>query len=85
LIDLLPDISTKVLTRQLAELETDNIITRQSFKESPPRVEYSLSDYGRTVVPVLHAIKGWGLKHLRHNPKILHKDSEWRKRIQNAR
>ena len=83
-IDLIPDISTKVLTLELAELEKNNIITRQSFKESPPRVEYSLSEYGKTLVPVLHVIKGWGLKHLKQNPKILHKDSEWRKKIQNA-
>ena len=81
LLELLPDISTKVLTLQLAELEEDNIITRQSFKESPPRVEYSLTDYGKTLVPVLNVIKGWGLSHLKLNPKILHKNSEWRKRI----
>ena len=81
LLELLPDISTKVLTLQLAELEEDNIIARYSFKESPPRVEYSLTNYGKTLVPVLNAIMGWGLSHLKQHPKILRKDSEWRKRI----
>lgn len=81
LIELLPDISTKILTLQLAELEADNIITRQSYRESPPRVEYSLTGYGKTLIPVLNSIKDWGFKHLKENPKILHKDSEWRKKI----
>ena len=77
----LPDISTKVLSEQLAELEADKIITRRSYKEVPPRVEYSLSDYGKTLIPVLDTIKAWGYNYLRENPKILHKDSEWRNKL----
>jgi DNA-binding HxlR family transcriptional regulator len=80
-MEVLPDISTKVLTQQLVELEADNIITRQSFKESPPRVAYSLTDYGKTLFPVLKLIKSWGLNHLKKNPKILHRDSEWKTRV----
>jgi DNA-binding HxlR family transcriptional regulator len=75
LIELLPDISTKVLSEQLAELEEDKIITRHYFNEAPPRVEYSLTKYGRSLKPVLEVIKGWGFKHLQGNPRILHKDS----------
>jgi len=81
LLELIPDISTKVLALQLVELEEDNIIVRYSFKESPPRVEYALTKYGKTLIPILQVIKGWGLGHLKQHPKILHKDSEWRKRI----
>ena len=81
LLEVLPDISTKVLTEQLEELAKDNILQRISFREVPPRVEYSLTPYGKTLLPVLTAIKGWGLNHLKKNPAILHKQSEWRKKL----
>ena len=74
---LIPDISTKVLTQQLTELEADRIINRVVIKQLPPRVEYNLTDYGATLIPVLAAMRGWGLQHLQNNLQILHPDSEW--------
>ena len=55
--------SQKVLTQQLKELEQDSIVQRQVYAEVPPRVEYSLSDYGRTLQPVLEALYAWGRAH----------------------
>ncbi|MFA8435192.1 MAG: winged helix-turn-helix transcriptional regulator [Marinifilaceae bacterium] len=56
LIRLLPDISDRMLSRQLKELEQDGIILRKVFPEVPPKVEYSLSELGKKVHPVLIAM-----------------------------
>ncbi|MBS1144157.1 MAG: putative HTH-type transcriptional regulator YybR [Proteobacteria bacterium] len=57
-------VTQKVLTQQLRELEADHVISRQIFPEVPPRVEYSLTDFGRSLWPVLSAMHEWGLRHL---------------------
>ncbi|NME69654.1 winged helix-turn-helix transcriptional regulator [Flammeovirga aprica] len=54
-----PTISKKVLTEQLKELEEDGLIIRQKFPEIPPRVEYSLSEKGKALLPVLKALSEW--------------------------
>jgi DNA-binding HxlR family transcriptional regulator len=76
-LQLLPDISTKVLSAQLKELEDDRIITRKSFKEIPPRVQYALTEYGLTLLPVIAVLRAWGFTHLQQHPAILHKESSW--------
>jgi DNA-binding HxlR family transcriptional regulator len=73
----LPDISTKILTQQLKELEEDNIISRTSFKEKPPKVEYTLTEYGQTLIPVISSLRKWGFTHLQQNPFLLHPESAW--------
>jgi len=55
-----PGITQFMLTLQLRELERDGIIHREIYKEVPPRVEYSLTDFGRTVEPVIMSMKAWG-------------------------
>ncbi|MEO0881729.1 MAG: helix-turn-helix domain-containing protein [Pseudomonadota bacterium] len=57
-------ISKQMLTRQLRELEADGIIHRKVFAEVPPRVEYSITEVGRTLYPVIHAMREWGEKRL---------------------
>jgi len=63
----IPDISRKVLTEQLKELEEDGLILREQFKEIPPRVEYSLSDLGRSLSPVINELEKWGLENVLAN------------------
>ncbi len=64
---LMPDITQRMLTKQLRELEANNLIARKVYAEVPPKVEYSISDYGKTLAPVIHALKEWGLQHLERN------------------
>ncbi len=56
-------ISRKALTDSLRELEQDGIVIRQEFKELPPRVEYSLTDKGRELVPILVMLSDWNQRH----------------------
>jgi len=78
---LLPDISTKVLSEQLKELEEDQILTRRTFREVPPKVEYALTEYGKTLIPVISTLREWGFKHLQQHPTILHPESDWVDRL----
>ena len=52
--------SRKVLAAHLSELERDNLVTRHSYPESPPRVEYQLTDKARELVPIFEVMAGWG-------------------------
>ncbi len=56
---LTPTISKKVLTTQLKELESDGIILRTAYAEIPPRVEYSLTDKGKLLLPILGQLSHW--------------------------
>ncbi len=56
----LPGISEKMLAQQLKKLEQDQLIIRTQYPEMPPRVEYSLSAFGRSLTPVLEALRAWG-------------------------
>ncbi len=57
-------ISEKVLIRQLRELEDAGVVKRRDYREVPPKVEYSLTEYGRSLEPLLEHIAEWGKKHL---------------------
>lgn len=56
----LPTITQTMLTKQLRELEEDKIIIRKVYAQVPPRVEYSLSEVGQTVLPLIQALAQWG-------------------------
>lgn len=60
---LIPEVTQKVLTQQLRELEADGLIRREVYREAPPRVEYSLTPYGETVRPVTELMCEWGKVH----------------------
>ena len=60
----IPTISRKVLTEQLKELEKDGLIVREQFKEIPPRVQYSLTDLGKSLSGVFKEMSMWGKKHV---------------------
>ena len=55
----------KMLTQQLRELENDNLVHREVFPVIPPKVEYSLTDLGRSLMPILVAMRDWGAGYLR--------------------
>jgi DNA-binding HxlR family transcriptional regulator len=65
------NITAKMLTQQLRELENDGLITRTVYPEVPPRVEYRFSDFGQTLRPILEAIAQWGVENNRHIVAIL--------------
>lgn len=60
----IPGITQKMLTSQLRELERDGLVTRTLYAEVPPKVEYSLSDYGKTLEGVLDTMHTWGEQHI---------------------
>ena len=69
----------KMLTQQLRELEHDLLIHREVYPEVPPRVEYSLTELGKSVLPILAAMRDWGADYLKSKDLksacfMMHKD-----------
>lgn len=60
---LLPTMTHRMLTKQLRELEKDQLVYREVYAEIPPKVEYSLTDKGKSALPILKAICDWGETH----------------------
>ena len=59
----IPDISQKMLTSTLRHLENDGIISRETFAEVPPKVEYRITERGKSLMPHLDALLSWGIEH----------------------
>lgn len=59
----LKGITQKMLTQQLRELEQDGLIKRKVYPVVPPKVEYSITSYGKTLYPVLESMASWGKTH----------------------
>jgi DNA-binding HxlR family transcriptional regulator len=59
-----PGISRKVLSQQLKELERDGLIMRSEYKEIPPRVDYSLTELGKSLSPVFREMSVWGKENI---------------------
>ncbi|MBA2939053.1 helix-turn-helix transcriptional regulator [Paenibacillus sp. CGMCC 1.16610] len=59
---LMPDITQRMLTLQLRELEDCGVLHREVYKEVPPRVGYSLTEFGRTLEPIINLMRDWGLE-----------------------
>lgn len=60
---IVQDASLKMLTKHLKELEAEGMLTRTIFPEIPPRVEYQLTELGKSLMPVLEAMLKWGIEH----------------------
>ena len=65
----LPQATPKMLTQQLRELEKDDILHREVYPVVPPHTEYSLTDFGRTLIPIIEAMCAWGETHMRSRIK----------------
>jgi len=67
----LPDISPKMLTQTLRELESDHLVKRKVYQEVPPKVEYSLTIVGQELIPFINHLREWGDKQIeKENGKI---------------
>ena len=64
---LVGGISQKVLTENLRKMESDGIVKREVFPEVPPRVEYSLTDIGDSLRPVINSMSDWGTDYIKNN------------------
>lgn len=65
----IPDISKQMLVNQLRELEADRILERIIYAEIPPRVEYIISEYGKSLFPIIDGMSEWGLKDMEKSEK----------------
>ena len=63
----IPGITYKMLSAQLKELEGDGIVHRKEYPQVPPKVEYSLTDRGSSLIPLLNEICKWGNEHCHYN------------------
>ncbi|GLI10510.1 HTH-type transcriptional activator HxlR [Paenibacillus tyrfis] len=70
---LIPHITQKMLTNQLRELEEDQLVFRKVYPEVPPRVEYSLTEHGESLVPVLKMMYNWGKN---YGEQVIWKDGQ---------
>ncbi|WP_053217046.1 winged helix-turn-helix transcriptional regulator [Virgibacillus senegalensis] len=70
-----PGITQKMLTKQLRELEEEDIIKRVVYPQVPPKVEYSITEYGKSLKPILEAMHEWGTKHTLHKQQKKHERS----------
>ncbi len=64
---LIPQATPKMLTQQLKDLERDGFIIRTVYPVMPPKVEYRLSDFGRTLIPILDVMCDWGRGYMERN------------------
>ena len=75
---LIPHITQKMLTQQLRELEVDQLVERKVYPQVPPKVEYSLTVFGKSLLPVLCTLCEWGEKYYKEfssNSDSLKKDA----------
>ncbi len=61
---LQPRITQRMLTKQLRQLEEDGLITRKVYAQVPPKVEYSLTEMGKSLMPILDQLCSWGSEHM---------------------
>lgn len=64
---IIPQATPKMLTQQLRELENDNLVVRKVYPVVPPKVEYALTDFGKSLKPILVAMYDWGARYMKDN------------------
>jgi DNA-binding HxlR family transcriptional regulator len=64
---LIPKITQKMLTQQLRELEADHLVVRKVYPQVPPKVEYSLTELGVSLMPILNKMCDWGNEYYKSN------------------
>lgn len=62
---LIPNVTRRMLTLSLRELEDDGLVHREVYKQVPPKVEYSLTEYGQTLKPIIKSLRVWGDEYVR--------------------
>jgi len=67
----IPDATRRVLNMQLKELEEHELITRKIYPVVPPKVEYSLTEFGKTLIPVISMLGNWGDKNEAHLRSVI--------------
>jgi DNA-binding HxlR family transcriptional regulator len=72
----IPNITKKMLSQRLQELEAEGVVHREAYAEVPPRVEYSLTDFGETLRPVLESMCEWGAEYLNQEETAAVAESE---------
>lgn len=60
----IPNVTARMLTTQLRELEEDGLVARTVYAQVPPKVEYDLTSLGRTLEPILMSLRAWGHAHI---------------------
>lgn len=60
---MMPETTQRILTLQLRELERDGVVHREVYRQVPPKVEYSLTEFGRTLIPIINLMRSWGIEH----------------------
>lgn len=68
---LIPHATKKMLTAQLRELAKDGVVNRKVFEQVPPKVEYSVTRYGKTLLPIMELMARWGKSHRSKNARLL--------------
>ncbi|MDE5648026.1 MAG: helix-turn-helix transcriptional regulator [Muribaculaceae bacterium] len=62
---MIPDISTRMLSGTLKTLEADGLISRKVYPQVPPKVEYTLTDTGKSLIPLINQLTEWALKNMK--------------------
>ena len=76
--DSIPGVTQKILTSKLRDLEDDHLVHREVYPERPPKVEYSLTKKGRSLLPILEAMHQWGAEYYQEFGDASHQSSELR-------
>jgi|SRR5699024_5352890 len=72
----IPEISQKMLTKHLRELESEDIVKRVVYAQVPPKVEYSITPYGKSLEKILQDMHDWGTNHRLHKMNKLNNDTK---------